>query len=130
MVNGFYPETSHLRQGQIQWVTVDKDETSSYGKSMNNTRLKSVVLDLVRVEDIAERAGGKYLRDIKKEASVRLFKQADKQNGCMTNAEVAILLKLSPPTVSRYIRDHELIDEFAEENVVPESILQYVGKEL
>ena len=26
----------------------------------------------------------------------------------MTNAEVAILLKISPPTVSRYIRDHEL----------------------
>jgi len=107
MVAEFYPETSHLRQGQIQWVTVDKDETASYGKSMRNTRLKSVVLDLVRGEDIAERAEGKRLREIKKEAAVRLFKQADNQGGCMTNAEVAILLKISPPTVGRYIHEHE-----------------------
>jgi hypothetical protein len=107
MVNEFYPETSHLRQGQIQWVTVDKDETASYGKSMRNTRLKSIVLDLVRAEDIAERAEGKRLREIKKEAAVRLFKQADDQNGCMTNAEIAILLKISPPTVGRYVHEHE-----------------------
>lgn len=107
MVHEFYPETSHLRQGQIQWVTVDKDETASYGKSMRETRLKSVVLDLVRSRDIEERAGGKRLREIKKEAAVRLFNQADEQNGCMTNAEVAILLKISPPTVGRYVQEHE-----------------------
>jgi hypothetical protein len=107
MVNEFFPETSHLRQGQIQWVTVDKAETSSYGKSMRNTRLKSVVLDLVQSEDIADRAEGKYLRDIKKEAAVRLFQQADDQGGCMTNAEVAILLKISPATVGRYVHEHE-----------------------
>lgn len=108
MVGEFYPETSHLRQGQIQWVTVDKNETSSYGKSMRETRLKSVVLDLVRSQDIAERAEGKRLRDMKKEAAVRLFKQADEQDGCMTNAEAAILLKISPPTIGRYVREHEV----------------------
>lgn len=115
MVREFYPETSHLSQGQTQWVTVDKDEVSSYGKSMRNTRLKSVVLDLVRTEDITERAEGKRLREIKKEAAVRLFKQADDQNGCMTNAEVAILLKISPPTVGRYIHEHE----FETDELVP-----------
>lgn len=115
MVNEFYPETSHLRQGQIQWVTVDKDETASYGKSMSNTRLKSVVLDLVQSKDIADRAEGKHLREIKKEAAVRLFTQADDQNGCMTNAEIAILLKISPPTVSRYIHEHE----FETDELVP-----------
>lgn len=115
MVNEFYPETSHLRQGQIQWVTVDKDETASYGKSMSNTRLKSVVLDLVQPQDIADRAEGRRLRDIKKEAAVRLFTQADDQNGCMTNAEVAILLKISPPTVGRYIHEYE----FETDELVP-----------
>jgi len=107
MVHQFYPKTSHLRQGQVQWVTVDKDETSAYGKTIQQTRLKSVVLDLVRTRDIHERADGKRLRDLKKEAAVRLFNQADEQNGCMTNAEVAILLKISPCTVSRYIHEWE-----------------------
>lgn len=111
MVSEFYPETSHLRQGQIQWVTVDKDETASYGKSMRQTKLKSVVLDLVRAKDIKERAAGKRLREIKKEAAVRLFEQADEQNGCMTNAEVAVLLKISPCTVSHYVQEWEVDHE-------------------
>jgi hypothetical protein len=115
MLNEFYPETSHLRQGQIQWTTVDKDETSSYGKSMRQTCLKSVILDLIQTKDIEERAEGKRLREIKKEATVRLFEQADKQNGCMTNAEVAILLKIAPATVSRYIHEYE----FATGELVP-----------
>lgn len=109
MVHGFYPETSHLRQGQTIWTTVDKNEKSSYGKSIRNTRLTQVILDLVRSEDITERAGGKKLKEIKQEAAVRLFRQAYEQGGCMTNAEVAILLKISAPTISKYVREWEEI---------------------
>lgn len=115
MVHQFFPQTTHLRQGQTQWVCVDKNETAAYGKSMRKTRLKSVVLDLVRTEDIEERAKGKHLKEIKKEAAIRLFKQADEQNGCMTNAEVAVLLKISPNTVSRYIQQWE----FEHDELVP-----------
>jgi hypothetical protein len=75
-------DESSVRQGQIQWVAVDKDETSSYGKSMRRTKIKSVVLDLVRSQDIKERAEGKRLREIKKESAMRLFEPADQQNGC------------------------------------------------
>lgn len=115
MVHQFYPKTTHLRPGQVQWVTVDKDETSAYGKTIQQTRLKSVVLDLARERDVHERADGKRLRDLKKEAAVRLFKQADEQNGCMTNAEVAILLKISPCTVGKYIHEWE----FETDELVP-----------
>ena len=111
MVDAFYPETNHLRQGQITWTTVDKDETGAYGKRMNQTRLTNVTLDLVRTQDVTERAEGKKLRDIKQQASVRLCQQAYDQGGCMTNAEVAILLKISPNTVSKYIREWEEIND-------------------
>ena len=53
---------------------------------------------------VSELANGKNLKDIKQEATVRLFQQAYEQGGCMTNAEVALLLKISPTTVSKYIR--------------------------
>jgi len=66
MVSKFFPETSHLKQGQTVWTTVDRRETSSYGKSIRNTELRPVVLDLVQAEDAAERAIGKKLRDIKR----------------------------------------------------------------
>jgi hypothetical protein len=107
MVHRFYPATSHLRAGQVQWTTVHKDENASFGKRIQDTQLTSVVLDLVRPEDAAERAAGKNLRQIKQEAVVRLFKQAFDQGGCMTSAEAAILLKLSDATIGKYVRQWE-----------------------
>ena len=108
MVSKFYPETSHLRQGQIVWPTVHRKEKSSYGKSIRNTELTPVILDLIRTEDIVERAGGRRLRDIKKEAVGRLCKQAYEQDGCLTVAELAIMLKISAATVCKYICEWEM----------------------
>jgi DNA-binding CsgD family transcriptional regulator len=108
MVHKFYPKTSNMQPGQMTWVTVHKDEKGSYGKSIKNTELTSVILDLVQPQDVMDRANGKKLRDIKKEATARLYKQAYEQNGCLTNAEIAIMLKISPSTVSKYISEVEL----------------------
>ena len=107
MVEQFYPATTHLHPGQIQWTTVAADERSSYGKSMRQTRLTSVILDLVHPEDSRERAEGVHLRDLKREAAARLFTQAYEQDGCLTHAEVGVLLKVSMPTVSKYVRAWE-----------------------
>lgn len=108
MVSKFYPETSHLRQGQIVWPTVHKAEKSSYGKSMRDTELTPVILDLVRPADFVERANGKRLQPMKKEAIARLCTQAFEQDGCLTVAELAIMLKISAVTVCKYIREWEM----------------------
>jgi len=108
MVHQFYPETSYMRPGQVTWPTVHRDEHSSYGKSIKQTRLTTVILDLVRTEDALERAKGKKLRVVKKEAVARMCKQAFEQEGCLTNAEIAILLKISPGCVSNYIKEWEI----------------------
>jgi len=107
MVNQFYPETSHMRPGQVNWPTVHKDETSSYGKSIRQTRLTTVTLDLVQSCDAQDRANGKKLRIMKKEAIARMCKQAYEQAGCLTNAELSILLKMSPNTIGKYIKEWE-----------------------
>lgn len=108
MVKKFFPSTEHLEAGQIVWPTVHKDAKGSYGKRIQDTEIKTVVLDLARPQDFTERAEGKKLKEIKKEATVRLFSQSYEQDGCMTNAEVAVLLKISPNTVSKYISEWEL----------------------
>lgn len=107
MVLKFFPETNHMKPGQIIWTTVHKDEKGSYGKSMENTELTNVVLDLIQPQDAAERAEGKKLREIKKEAVARMCRQSFEQGGCMTNAELAIILKISPATVGKYIAEVE-----------------------
>jgi len=107
MVSKFYPSTTHLSAGQTVWPTVHKNAKGSYGKRIKDTELKTVVLDLVRPQDAIDRASGKKLRDIKKEATARLCTQTYEQEGCITNAELAILLKISPSTVVKYISEWE-----------------------
>lgn len=103
MVNKFFPATSHLAQGQTVWPTVHVDAKGSYGKRIQDTELTPVILDLVQTSDATDRAKGKKLRDVKQEAVARLCLQAHKQQGCLTNAELSILLKISANTVSKYI---------------------------
>lgn len=108
MVCHFFPETTHLKPGQTPWVTVAKSEKASYGKSMKNTKLVPVVVDLVGEKDIEERKNGKRLKEIKKDAVARICQSVDKQNGCITQAELSIMLKMSPATVGKYINEWEL----------------------
>lgn len=107
MVREFYPQTTHLQPGQTSWVAVHKDAGPAYGKSIADTKLTPVVLDLVLPDEAAQRANGGRLRDIKRAATARLFEQAYQQDGVLTNAEVAILLKVSPCTVGKYVKDWE-----------------------
>ncbi|MDD2600961.1 MAG: DUF1670 domain-containing protein, partial [Kiritimatiellae bacterium] len=92
MVCRFFPETTHLKPGQMPWVVVDKAEKASYGKSMKQTALVPVVIDLVGVDDIAQRKQGKSLKEMKIDSIARICQSVDKQNGCITQAELAILL--------------------------------------
>ncbi len=108
MVNQFFPETTHLRQGQTVWTTVHKNEKGAYGKSMRDTRLQNVVLTLVGSDDAEKRANGAKLREMKIDAVARLCKEAFEQEGVLTNVELGLLLKISPQTVGKYIRDWEL----------------------
>ncbi len=108
MVRKFFPSTDHLEAGQIVWPTVHKNAKGAYGKRIQDTELTTVILDLVQAQDAVDRAQGKKLRDIKKEASARICIQTDEQKGCITNAEIAILLKVSAGTVGKYISEWEM----------------------
>jgi DNA-binding CsgD family transcriptional regulator len=108
MIDSFFPATNHLRSGQTIWSAVHKHEESSYGKTITKSRLTPVILDLLPQEEIKARSQGTRLRDIKREATARLFQQAYAQDGVLTNAEVALLLKISPSTVGKYIAQWEI----------------------
>ena len=104
IVDRFYPRTTHLRPGQTPWITVDRNESSAYGKKMTETKMTSVILDLVTPQDTDDRINGKRTRQIRKEALGRLCKQAYEQGGCLTTAELCILLKAPKTEVTQLIR--------------------------
>ena len=105
IVDRFYPRTTHLRPGQTPWITVDRNESSAYGKKMTETKMTSVILDLVTPQDTDDRINGKRTRQIRKEALGRLCKQAYEQGGCLTTAELCILLKAPRTEVTKLIRE-------------------------
>lgn len=107
LVGAHFPASTHTAQGQMRWTAVHKDEKSSYGKTIGQSRLTPVVLDLLPHGEVAARAEGAKLREVKKDAVARLFTQAYEQDGVLTNTEVALLLKLSPGTVCAYRREWE-----------------------
>jgi len=107
MVRSFYPKTNHLHPGQTSWVAVHKDAGPGYGKAIANTKLTPVALDLILPNEADLRAQGYKLRDLKRDATARLFQQAYQQNAVLTNTEIALLLKISPTTVSKYVAQWE-----------------------
>jgi len=108
MVCQFYPETTHLKPGQTPWVTVAKSEKSSYGKSMKETNLVPIVVSLIGETEIEERAKGKRLKEIKKDSIARICLEADRQSGCITLAELAVMFKITPATAGKYINEWEM----------------------
>lgn len=107
LVEEFYPPNTHLRMGQVMWPAVDENETASYGKSIEKTRLKPVFVDMIAPEDIEAILQGEKRKVIRQRASVRLFNQAKEQGGVFTGVDVATMMRLSPATISKYVREYE-----------------------
>jgi len=107
MVGRFFPATTHLRQGQTIWVSVDKNELTSYGKTIEKTKLVSVIVTLIAENEAAQRRDGTRLRDIKRDAVARICQEIDAQGGCVTATEIALMLKTTATTVGKYIADWE-----------------------
>lgn len=107
MVDQFFPNTKHLRAGQFPWSAVHKDARPVGGQPITQTRLTPVILDLLPPQEIQDRANGLTPRQARCQAVVRCFQQAYEQDGVLTNAEAALLLKISPSTVSTYVRQWE-----------------------
>lgn len=107
LVNEFFPSNTHLRMGQVMWPAVDEKETAAYGKTIEKTKLKPVFIDLLSPEDIEALLQGEKKRKIRQQVSIRLFNQAKAQGGVLTGVDVATMMRLSPVTISQYVREYE-----------------------
>lgn len=107
LVEHFYPPNTHLRMGQVMWPAVDQNERAAYGKSIEKTRLKPVFVDMIAPEDIQALLEGQKAKIIRQRATVRLFNQAKEQQAVLTGVDVATMMRLSPATISTYVRQWE-----------------------
>ena len=62
---------------------------------------------MIAPEDIEAMLKKEKQKVIRQRASVRLFQQAKQQGGVLTGVDVATMMRLSPSTISGYVREWE-----------------------
>lgn len=107
LVERFYPANSHMRMGQVMWPAVDENERTGYGKPIEKCKLVPVFVDLINDDDIRKLANNVKKKEIRKNAAVRIFKQAKEQGGVLSGVDVSSMMSLSPATIYKYIREYE-----------------------
>lgn len=107
LIDDYYPSTERMKMGQVVWYAVDVNEKAGYGKRLEDCKMRPVVLDLIHQSDIDDYFEGIAKRVRQKKITARLFKQAYDQSGVMTIADVSTIMRLSPNTISKYIKEYQ-----------------------
>lgn len=97
-----------LEAGQTLWFAVCADEKQGYGKPLEKTRIKPVILSVVHDEDRKTRENGYSHKELRKFKVARILKEAYEQKGVLSQADVAELLGVSIGTVSKDIREYQM----------------------
>ena len=103
----FFPPIHHIRMGQVVWPAVAKEETGAYGIHLRDTKMKSVVLNMLTDNDLKTMARGENRTKIRQRIAVRLFDEAYQQGGVLTEVDVAVIMGLTDNTISKYVTDFE-----------------------
>ena len=103
----YFPPTDCLRMGQMVWPAVARDETGSYGKRLQDTELRPVILNVLSSSDILELAVGADRKKVRQKIAVRLFDEAFEQGGVLTEVDVAAMMGLTDNTISTYVTEYE-----------------------
>ena len=107
MISEYFPPTERLRMGQLLWMAVDEKERCGYGKRIEQTKLRPVLLELVSSKDIEDLLAGVSRKEIRENTVVRLFQQAKVQGGVLTQTDVATMTGMEPTQIHHYVKNYE-----------------------
>ena len=120
----YYPDTSTVGSGHVVWQTTSATEKKpSYGKHVEDQKIKTVILPLITPADIeyrmrshyhVENKGNNHKKQAERDVEVlaRLVKSAYLQGGLLTGAELSVLMNRSLNTIGRYLKMyHETHDD-------------------
>jgi hypothetical protein len=111
---GYYPSRNRLQTGDLVWQTTKDDgQRPNYGKKTEDYAVQTVILPLIRKEDVERRIYFKKgdrnsnyrhreARDI--ELMVRLLKSAKSQGGLLSGAELSVLMNRTLGTIGKYLK--------------------------
>lgn len=101
-----YSDNSFLKQGQMVWPAVPVDEYPKKGKSMAQTKLRPVVLDIISDSDIEDMKTPLHHRELRLKKVERWTQQAFDQGALLSQLDLAVLLTTSSNTAGEYVREY------------------------
>ena len=101
-----YSDNSFIKNGQMVWHAVPVDEYPKKGKSIAQTRLKPVVLDMICDKDIDDMKKPLHHREIRIKKVERWTQQAYDQGALLTQLDLAVLLGVNEYTAGQYVREY------------------------
>jgi hypothetical protein len=101
-----YTDNSFLKQGQMVWPAVPVDEYPKKGKSIAQTKLKPVVLDMITDSDIEDMKAPLQYREIRLKKIERWTTQAHDQGALLSQLDLAVLLTTNEYTAGQYVREY------------------------
>ena len=102
-----FKDNSFLKPGQVVWHAVPVDEYPKKGKSMAQTRLKPVVLDMISDDDIETLKVPIGAHAMKLRKIERLTQQAYDQGALLSQLDLAVLLATTTVTVGNCLREYQ-----------------------
>lgn len=108
LIEQYYRYTDHsfLKQGQMVWPAVPIDEYPQKGKSMAQTRLKPIVLDIIADDDIEAMKIPMHHREIRMNKIERWTHQTYDQGALLSQLDLAVLLGVREKTAGEYVREY------------------------
>ena len=101
-----YSDNSFIKNGQMVWHAVLIDEFPKKGKSIAQTKLKPVVLDMICDQDIDDIKKSLHHREIRMKKIERWTQQVYDQGALLTQLDLAMLLGVSEFTAGQYVREY------------------------
>jgi hypothetical protein len=107
LYESFHPQGSRFRSGQCLWIAVAVDDPPRRHKTIEQTRLVPVILDLVTRDDLEDAANASVRYNTRPKKVLRLFRQAHAQGALLTEADVSLLLHMPINSISAIVLKHE-----------------------
>jgi hypothetical protein len=102
-----YTDNSFLKPGQMPFPAVPIDEYPAKGKSMAETKLKPVILDIITEEDLLHMKNGLHHRELRMKKIERWCGEAFDQGALLTQLDLAVLLGINEFTAGNYVREYQ-----------------------
>lgn len=101
-----FTDNSHLKQGQMVWHAVPVNEYPKRGKSIAQTKLQPVVLDIITDNDIEDLQHMLHHREVRLKKIERWTQQAFDQGALLSQLDLAVLLNVKEFTAGEYVREY------------------------